>query len=493
MHLQRVQVPDFRVLKDVDITFEKDFNPRVFPLGSQNGGGKSTLLQLIFVLLHCSTHPDRLPALKNLLNGFSLREGEDKRVLAIIDIWDGEKIVQFNFFACGETYINNMMIADGIINEQPEEKKIKLSNLETLQNIRLKISRFAQDKIELQEITNELSSTRSKEIPNHLQIRLSNLGFTSIVYDPDPITRMFSFDKTRTNLELQLSQIHQKLYEQADELSEEVEKATTYLQSNNIEYILKYRGRGYSSHLRIKTQDIFILCHVNHIDIDKAKKFLNDVSNKIFLTAPSTQIFIFLPKKAQKSLFKKQENTTFDNSYSHHFNDFKSSLSGLFTYDFLAVNLIIELFKSARDIDFKKAIETGEYGNSYKNLLNEFSSLLVNKSININKDLSGVTFSVNNSNNKVELYPEDLSHGELKRLSIYCWLKYNNIQDAIVLMDEVDLALHPDWQYQLVSELVEWSPTNQYILATHSYELCQALTPSHVKVLEPKLTERRSD
>ena len=51
MHLQRVQVPDFRVLKDIDITFEKDFFPRIFPLGSLNGGGKSTLLQLIFILL----------------------------------------------------------------------------------------------------------------------------------------------------------------------------------------------------------------------------------------------------------------------------------------------------------------------------------------------------------------------------------------------------------------------------------------------------------
>lgn len=54
MKLQRVQVPDFRVLKNVDISFEKDFLPNIFPLGSQNGGGKSTLLQLIFVLLHCS-------------------------------------------------------------------------------------------------------------------------------------------------------------------------------------------------------------------------------------------------------------------------------------------------------------------------------------------------------------------------------------------------------------------------------------------------------
>ena len=70
---------------------------------------------------------------------------------------------------------------------------------------------------------------------------------------------------------------------------------------------------------------------------------------------------------------------------------------------------------------------------------------------------------------------------------------YKNIEDSIVLMDEVDLALHPDWQYQIVSDLIDWSASNQYVLATHSYELCNALTPSHVKILEPKLTERRSD
>ena len=37
MHLMRVQVPDFRGLKDIDISFEKDFFPKIFPLGSQNG------------------------------------------------------------------------------------------------------------------------------------------------------------------------------------------------------------------------------------------------------------------------------------------------------------------------------------------------------------------------------------------------------------------------------------------------------------------------
>ena len=54
-------------------------------------------------------------------------------------------------------------------------------------------------------------------------------------------------------------------------------------------------------------------------------------------------------------------------------------------------------------------------------------------------------------------------------------------------MDEIEIALHPDWQYEIINELQDWSKNNQFILATHSYSLCEALTPSHVRELEPKL------
>lgn len=84
MRLLRVQVPNFRVLKNVDITFEKEFIPRIFPLGSQNGGGKSTLLQLIFVLLHCSVDSERKSYLRNMLQGFRISQHSDSRVLANI-------------------------------------------------------------------------------------------------------------------------------------------------------------------------------------------------------------------------------------------------------------------------------------------------------------------------------------------------------------------------------------------------------------------------
>jgi hypothetical protein len=37
MRLLRVQVPDFRVLKNIDISFEKDFFAQIFPIGSLVG------------------------------------------------------------------------------------------------------------------------------------------------------------------------------------------------------------------------------------------------------------------------------------------------------------------------------------------------------------------------------------------------------------------------------------------------------------------------
>jgi predicted ATP-binding protein involved in virulence len=139
MHLQRIQVPDFRVLKDVDITFEKEFVPRIFPLGSLNGGGKSTLLQLIFVLLHCSIDSDRTVFLKNMLNGFKIHENSDKKVIAIVDVWDGEKNVALDFFSCKDSYIRNLLDQDGdseVSDEVDDYEHLRFSVLEETKNIK---------------------------------------------------------------------------------------------------------------------------------------------------------------------------------------------------------------------------------------------------------------------------------------------------------------------------------------------------------------------
>ena len=383
MHIQRIQVPDFRALKDVDITFEKEFTPRIFPIGSQNGGGKSTLLQLIFVLLHCSGNPDRVEFIQNLLDGFHVNHESGKRTLAVIDIWDGSKTVRLDFFVCNESFIPK----DNEVTEDNEHKVRRRS--------------------------------------------------------------------PRVNI----------------------------LKKHNLSDITNLNPRGNNS----SNFGERLICQTNDIDIVEIETFLTDLSNKMFLTAHISQIFLFLQPDNRKSLFKTQANN--QTNYYQQIKTANSKLPGFFTYDFLAIDILVEAFKKARDEDFKQAVEKGgNYGNNYVKLLAELNSILINKKINVQPDLSGINFKIDGD--ETELYPEDLSHGELKRLCIYMWLKYNSIEDAIVLMDELEISFHPDWQYQIVRDLEEWGATNQYILATHSYELCNAVTPAHVKELDPKLQPR---
>ncbi|MDB9451278.1 AAA family ATPase [Dolichospermum circinale] len=375
MKLLQVQVPDFRVLKDVDIKFDRRFVPNIFPLGSLNGGGKSTLLQLVFVLLHCCTNPERHHYIGNLLHGFTFNNDGSDRVLAIINIWDGEKEVEIKF----------------LVGDYPIE---------------------------------------------------------DIAVDLD------------------------------DEYHDRNGIHPPVLRQEHIIYICSY-------FLSVGMGENRLLCRVSgNLYRYQAKNLLDEISNKIFLAAPITQVFLFISRESRYRLFAKNGGGNYDSDLKLS----KSKLPGFFTYDFAPVDLLIKAFTSARDEDFITAIETeGEYGKRYKELLAELNLLLANKKVNISTDFSKIKFKLDTNNENIELYPEDLSHGELKRLSIYLWLKYNKIEDAIVLMDEIEIGFHPDWQYEIIRDLEEWSPSNQYILATHSYQLCRALTPAHVRELEPKL------
>ena len=382
MRLLRVQVPDFRVLKNIDISFEKDFFPQIFPIGSQNGGGKSTLLQLIFILLHCSGDPEKIEYVVNVLHRCQLEDELEQKTLAIFEILtDNREEVKLDFFICRDAYVKQFV-----------------SDLD---------GQFVYD-----------------------------FGDVYIKHFVSDIDGQFL-------------------------------------------YLCQAKNQ--------KNEEIFLLCKFSQATQEECQLFMKELSSKIFLAAPSTQVFIFLPKATNKSLFQINQGNPDSSNYYLAMADIKKKLSNLFTYDFLPVELLINYFIMARDQDFAQAIETGEYGNNYQLKRQNLNSILSDKEINLDKDISGITFKFKGDTNGEELYPEDLSHGELKRLSIYLWLKYRRIKDAIVLMDEIEIALHPDWQYKIIEDLQEWEPSNQYILATHSYELCQALTPAHVKEIEPKL------
>lgn len=130
-----------------------------------------------------------------------------------------------------------------------------------------------------------------------------------------------------------------------------------------------------------------------------------------------------------------------------------------------------------------------------------------NDSIDINLDISDPTvgniFLLTTSTNEglISFYdlPFVLTFDQIKEM--YPWevgesramhkfralIKFiSTIEDSIILMDSPDQGLHGDWQYNLCRDIANLKTSNQFIVATHSYEFCEALTPSHVKILEDK-------
>lgn len=499
MHLQRIQVPDFRVLKDVDITFEKDFVPRIFPLGSLNGGGKSTLLQLIFTLLHCSTDPEKKPFLQNLLYGFNIREDSPKRTLAMIDIWDKNQVVTIEFFVCQDSDIKSRLS----LNNKPESidnSWLSFSVPEDLEDLSSKTSIVEAEIAKLENIKMTIDTTDDNDVvdnqevksPRELQVILNSLK-NSKVFPQRMVSNIEKIPRIPITYIINACRIKLNQY---GGLIQKIESASPQIQ----EYIKKERLLlivNYKSNNNDIVNENVLLCNMKYkgLNIDdmddkihEIESILHHFSQKIFLAAPSTQVFLFMEQGKRSLLFKSKAIES--NNYYLQIQATKSQLMNLFNYDFLAVDILIQAFKNAFELDITEAIETGDYGKHYHNLTNNLSLMLFNKKINIDKDLNGVNFTLDRNGETIKLSPEDLSHGELKRLSIYMWLKHHNIEDAIVLMDEIEIAFHPDWQYRIIQDLQEWAPNNQYILATHSYELCQALTPAHVKELEPKLIQQ---
>ncbi len=459
MRLQRVQIPNFRVLKDIDITFEEYHTPQIFPLASQNGGGKSTFLQLIFTLLNFYGNNDS-KYIKNFLNNSGIENFTPNSTLAKITLCDEGSFNQIEFeFYSNITFYDKFLTELSSNQNEYQVNIFKEGGIEEyvihieLMRLRVREARENVDIYKLEEdklkeklqmeitVCSQLSD--SKELSNMLQLKASTNSKLIHLME-----RVRDFKNEYYTLKYQLSQSEQFL-----------------LEVNSI----------------IDSKMIKIAYHENSLMlICKANKILesNKISKQFFMAAPSSQIFLFLSSPDLSSLFEES------NSYYKILNDLQLAISNLFLYEFSIVKTLSSAFKKAFDNDKLKAIKSsGKYGDEFELLLNELKSFFGDKSIEPSEDLSRIIIK----RHEVELTPADLSHGELRRLSIYAWLKIKKIKNSIILVDEIEVGLHPDWQYQIVRDLEVWEPSNQYILATHSYDICSALSPAHVKEIEPKL------
>jgi len=132
-----------------------------------------------------------------------------------------------------------------------------------------------------------------------------------------------------------------------------------------------------------------------------------------------------------------------------------------------------------------------EYHLHEKNKLSTFNADLIIELTNYISDLPSLLLS------NFQYGWSGFSTGEFAKLNIFSELydyihnqKNENINSHLIVMDEVDLYLHPDWQRTFFSELLEFtqiefpSDTVQIILSTHSPIIISDFLPEDIVSLD---------
>jgi hypothetical protein len=86
---------------------------------------------------------------------------------------------------------------------------------------------------------------------------------------------------------------------------------------------------------------------------------------------------------------------------------------------------------------------------------------------------------------------DQTSSGEIELLSFAGWLVLHDFEDGMLLIDEPELHLHPQWQATILSALRALSPEGQFIVASHADPVWDQ-TPSYGRFLLVPDTDPRS-
>lgn len=115
----------------------------------------------------------------------------------------------------------------------------------------------------------------------------------------------------------------------------------------------------------------------------------------------------------------------------------------------------------------------------YEKIINS-NSELTNKTIHINRKTGEIEIKF--AKNKELLPIEKLSSGEKNLLLLYFTLIFSTADNSILLIDEPETSLHPDWLISFVDNvnLIAENKNTQYIIATHS----PAITYGHSMLMQ---------
>ena len=161
-----------------------------------------------------------------------------------------------------------------------------------------------------------------------------------------------------------------------------------------------------------------------------------------------------------------------------------------------------EWYKTEEDIELRELRENKEYNNIQLNCVRNAISSMIKGYSNLKIKLNPSRMVITNSKNE-ELRIEQLSGGYkailsvvsdiAKRLALANPHSINPLNEqAVILIDEIDLHLHPKWQKTIVADLKRTFPNCQFIVSTHSPFIVQSLKQEELINIECNETQEES-
>ena len=473
MFLKRVEIYRFRNFQNAEIEFSENNYSKVYSISSINGGGKSTLLQFIYIMLTCFRDKKLHKYIVNLLETEKYPADYQNRIARFV-IFDHDEIDLEYMVLPAENDLFNCNLL--------EELELLANDIRTHQEDLKHSAEFIRFKRELansDSVTKELRSLALKFSPKVIFPKSKDFDIYNKVKISDKLKDFEVFaDYIQKRDNYIIEDNSEAMNIRKNELNEAMRLQKEQLKSEGFNYITTFADNK-----------LLLLLKSN-----VGNEILDKISHTVYLNGPDTQIYLFMSKEDKQTLLNNSTVTHyFDydkfgneiyvaNNYNDRIRKVKNDLKHYNTYDFVSKKIIIKACKRAFEEDNKEKLRTNKFGCHYDEFIKDLNTFFDDKKIVISDEMSDVKFYL--TSEEKELSPEDLSHGELKRLSIFIWLKYLIEKGAIILMDEVDIALHPKWLYCISKDLDKWANHNQVILATHSPQIVSSTYYKNIIKLE---------
>ncbi len=473
MFLKRVEIDKFRNFQNAEVEFSENKFSKVYSIASINGGGKSTLLQFIYIMLSCFREKKLHKYIINLLETENYPSDYQNRIARFVIADEQDIDLEYMVLPAENELFNSNLLAE-LENLEADLKKHHEDLRQSAEFIK-----FYETLKKSDSVTNELRSLALKFTPIVVFPKSKDYDVYNRVKGSDKLLDFQVFAEYIKNRDSYIVEDKtQAMTNRKKELIEAMKLQKEQLKAEGFNYITTFADNK------------LLLLLKSNVDND----VLDKISHAVYLNGPDTQIYLFMSKEDKQTLLNNTSTTHyFDydkfgneiyvaNNYNDRIRKVKRDLKNYNTYDFVSKKIIIKACKKAFEEDNKEKLRTNQFGCHYDDFIKDLNTFFDDKRIEITDEMSDVKFYL--SSEEKELSPEDLSHGELKRLSIFIWLKYLIEKGAIILMDEIDIALHPKWLYRISKDLDRWANRNQVILATHSPQIVSATYYKNIIKLE---------